>query len=163
MSSHPLLQASRCPAYAHPPRARAGEGRAACPQHSYLHAYKAPAQPPLPPPPPSPPRVRDASIRRRPPWPPELSSWTALPVGGRAGGASTAGSNATGLLAFADGEPIALRWGEVIPLSFFEGFLNRSSAQVIVWSMPTRRYVTLFPDFLGAPHHPTAPHSRRLI
>jgi len=48
--------------------------------------------------------------------------------------------NVTELLAFADGEPIALRWGEVIPLTFLRGYLNQSGAGVLTWSMPTRRY-----------------------
>lgn len=59
------------------------------------------------------------------------------------------GSNVTGLLAFADGEPIALRWGEVIPLSFLRPYLESSTgrgARVITWSMPSRRY-----DQSGAP------------
>lgn len=54
--------------------------------------------------------------------------------------------NVSGLLAFADGEPIALRWGEVIPLSFLSAYVNRSRAAVVTWSMPTRRY-----DRSGAP------------
>lgn len=54
--------------------------------------------------------------------------------------------NVSGLLAFADGEPIALRWGEVIPLSFVDRYVKASGAKVVFWSMPTRRY-----DESGAP------------
>ena len=51
-------------------------------------------------------------------------------------------NNVSGLLAFAGGEPIALRWGEVIPLSFMRSyFATHSTASVVVWSQPTRRYV----------------------
>ena len=34
--------------------------------------------------------------------------------------------NVSGLLAWADGEPIGLRWGEVIPLSFLADYINQS-------------------------------------
>jgi aromatic ring-opening dioxygenase LigB subunit len=34
-------------------------------------------------------------------------------------------SNMSSLLAFADGEPIALRWGEVIPLTFIRHYLEQ--------------------------------------
>merc|ERR1711924_562808 len=49
--------------------------------------------------------------------------------------------NVSTLLAFADGEPIALRWGEVIPLSFLAPYLKAKRVPVLTWSMPTRRYV----------------------
>ena len=46
------------------------------------------------------------------------------------------GANVSGLLNFADSEPAALRWGEVVPLSF----LNESKdVPTVVWSMPLRR------------------------
>ena len=50
-------------------------------------------------------------------------------------------SNVSGLLAWADGEAIPLRWGEVIPLSFLQHGLLDAGTRVVVWSMPTRRYV----------------------
>ena len=50
--------------------------------------------------------------------------------------------NVSGLMAFADSEPIALRWGEVIPLSFLGQSVNgtKSPISTIVLSIPTRRY-----------------------
>ena len=48
--------------------------------------------------------------------------------------------NISGLVAFGDGEPIALRWGEVIPLSFVDRYVKHSGVKVIVWSMPARRH-----------------------
>jgi hypothetical protein len=48
--------------------------------------------------------------------------------------------NVSGILAFADSEPIALRWGEVIPLTFFKAlFEGERSSKVAVLSVPTRR------------------------
>ena len=58
------------------------------------------------------------------------------------------GANVSGLLTFADSEPAALRWGEVVPLSF----LARDGAPTLVWSMPQRRYmedVSMVPELLG--------------
>jgi len=46
-------------------------------------------------------------------------------------------AHVSGLLAFADAEPIALRWGEVIPLSFLAPLLR--SAPLLTCSIPTRR------------------------
>ena len=52
-----------------------------------------------------------------------------------------AGENATGMLPFADSEPVALRWGEIIPLSFLAPLLNNSVVpRVSVWAQPLRRY-----------------------
>lgn len=58
------------------------------------------------------------------------------------------GANVSGLLTFADSEPAALRWGEVVPLSF----LARDGAPTLVWSMPQRRYledVSMVPELIG--------------
>jgi aromatic ring-opening dioxygenase LigB subunit len=50
------------------------------------------------------------------------------------------GQNVSGILAFADSEPIALRWGEVIPLTFFKSlFEGKRNSRVAVLSVPTRR------------------------
>jgi aromatic ring-opening dioxygenase LigB subunit len=49
------------------------------------------------------------------------------------------GENVTGLLNFADSEPEALRWGEVVPLWFMRKWLN--SSHTLIMSMPQRRYV----------------------
>lgn len=64
-------------------------------------------------------------------------------------GASPGGRNLSGLLAFADSEPMPLRWGEVVPLSFLGARVNTSlpvppdaagRANVSVFSIPTKRY-----------------------
>jgi len=48
------------------------------------------------------------------------------------------GSNTTGIKAFADGEPIPLRWAEVVPLYFMKEWVNKT--QVAIMSIPLRRY-----------------------
>ena len=63
-------------------------------------------------------------------------------------GQTPEGRNVSGLLNFADSEPAALRWGEVIPLSFLGDRVNPSRAtppaggfaNVSVFSIPTERY-----------------------
>merc|ERR1712039_74001 len=49
-------------------------------------------------------------------------------------------ANVSYSLAWADGEPFPLRWGEVVPLSFIREYLNKTGASVLTWSMPARRY-----------------------
>ena len=49
-------------------------------------------------------------------------------------------SNVSYSLAWADGEPFPLRWGEVVPLSFVGDYLNHSGASMLTWSMLARRY-----------------------
>jgi aromatic ring-opening dioxygenase LigB subunit len=51
-------------------------------------------------------------------------------------------NNVSGLSSFADSEPVALRWGEVIPLSFLGPSVNSSTSitKIMVLSVPTRRY-----------------------
>jgi aromatic ring-opening dioxygenase LigB subunit len=59
------------------------------------------------------------------------------------------GKNVSGLKTFADSEPAAIRWGEVVPLSFMSKWLNHS--QTIVMSQPSRRYtdsVEMIPELL---------------
>jgi aromatic ring-opening dioxygenase LigB subunit len=67
-------------------------------------------------------------------------------------------TNVTRLTAFADSEPVALGWGEVIPLSFLakarNGTAHRdppAAAKVLVFSQPERRYnhsVAMIPELL---------------
>jgi aromatic ring-opening dioxygenase LigB subunit len=60
--------------------------------------------------------------------------------------------NVSGLLGFADSEAISLRWGEIIPLTFLEPYLNKSHCQTLVWSQPQRRYtqsVAMIPELVG--------------
>lgn len=47
--------------------------------------------------------------------------------------------NVSGLWSFADSEPQALRWGEIIPLSFLSN-ATLSKTQLVVLSHPLRRY-----------------------
>ena len=47
--------------------------------------------------------------------------------------------NVSGIKNFADSEPAALRWGEVVPLLFVPKAI-RNEIKVIVWSQPLRRY-----------------------
>jgi aromatic ring-opening dioxygenase LigB subunit len=44
--------------------------------------------------------------------------------------------NVTGILPFADSEPIAIRWGEVVPLYFLRSLVNTTAApaRVVLWS-----------------------------
>ena len=52
-----------------------------------------------------------------------------------------AAEGVTGMLPWADSEPVPLRWGEVIPLSFLSTLLNGSSTpRVSVWTQPLTRY-----------------------
>eukprot|EP00045_Choanoeca_perplexa_P002723 m.26161 g.26161 ORF g.26161 m.26161 type:complete len:321 (+) comp11666_c0_seq1:27-989(+) len=60
-------------------------------------------------------------------------------------------NNVSGLSSFADSEPVALRWGEVIPLSFLGNSVNNTNpvTKVAVMSVPTRRYtqdVAMIPE-----------------
>jgi len=59
--------------------------------------------------------------------------------------------NISRLIAFGDAEPIPIRWGEVIPLSFLE----HHDHNIIVLSMPTRRNqpVPLLPELIDLGHH----------
>jgi len=59
--------------------------------------------------------------------------------------------NVSQLRAWGDSEPMPLRWGEVIPLSFLE----RGDSKVIVLSMPTRRNQpnALLPELIDLGHH----------
>jgi aromatic ring-opening dioxygenase LigB subunit len=64
--------------------------------------------------------------------------------------------NTTGLLGWADSEPIPLRWGEVVPLSFLREVVaptnGRPTATVVVVSVPLRRYkndVAMIPELLA--------------
>ena len=59
------------------------------------------------------------------------------------------GLRVAALSAFADTEPVPLRWGEVIPLSFLNSTLNVSS--LVVLGQPTRRTtdeVSMVPELL---------------
>jgi len=61
-------------------------------------------------------------------------------------------TNVSGILAFGDSEAISLRWGEVIPLSFFESYLNKSDCKTLIWSQPQRRQtqtVAMIPELLN--------------
>ena len=49
------------------------------------------------------------------------------------------GQNVSGIKSFADSEPAALRWGEVVPLLFIPEAV-RNSTRTIIWSQPLRRY-----------------------
>jgi len=59
-------------------------------------------------------------------------------------------NNVSGLLAFADSEPVALRWGEVVPMWFFKSLLQNGSKAAVL-SIPTRRYtedIAMIPGLL---------------
>lgn len=65
-------------------------------------------------------------------------------------GREASGRNLSGLLNFADSEPAAVRWGEVIPLAFLGERVNTTCApqpaagfvNVSIFSIPTERYTT---------------------
>jgi len=68
--------------------------------------------------------------------------------------AALAGHNVTGLSAFANSEPMALRWGEVVPLSFLNATLlpYGGKSRVVIVSQPLRRYTeaaTMREELLG--------------
>ena len=48
--------------------------------------------------------------------------------------------NISGLSAFADTEAMALRWGEVVPLSFLRDTTSNNFTKTMIMSMPTKRY-----------------------
>ena len=50
------------------------------------------------------------------------------------------GQNVSGLKGFADSEPAALRWGEVVPLLLAVPEATRKRSRLLVWSQPLRRY-----------------------
>ena len=52
-----------------------------------------------------------------------------------------AAHNVSDLTFWGDSEPAPLRWSEIVPLAFLDGFVNASTggAQVLVWSQPTKR------------------------
>eukprot|EP00054_Salpingoeca_dolichothecata_P024996 m.172375 g.172375 ORF g.172375 m.172375 type:complete len:313 (+) comp25212_c1_seq2:230-1168(+) len=66
-------------------------------------------------------------------------------------GAGGANLNVSSLLGFAGGEPIPLRWGEVIPLYFLRHYLATNKSRQLIISVPSRRYtssVAMIPELL---------------
>jgi aromatic ring-opening dioxygenase LigB subunit len=56
-----------------------------------------------------------------------------------AGALAGAGFNVSGILPFADSLPIAISWGEIVPLSFVAGLNNSYAGAVALLSQPLRR------------------------